>query len=147
MYESYIYPAETARMLARTAGGVSSTPASSQSAAMPLRTIEPSPHKEFKDSVLNAVVALACETAMAGYGALVFAGSRQSCESVARWISRAMPSPDETQAAVLDTRLDVLSELQSLSTALDPVLADTIPFGVGFHRRLKLFLCRVAVLY
>lgn len=137
MYESYIYPAETARMLAKTANGVASTPASSQSAAMPLRTIEPSPHKEFKDPVLNAVVSLACETAMAGYGALVFASSRQSCESVARWISRVMPSPDETQVAVMDSRVDVLSELQSLSTALDPVLADTVPFGVGFHRGWK----------
>lgn len=134
MYEGYIYPAASASLLVKTASQITSTASSTRPAAMPLRAIHPSQHKEFKEPVLNAVVALASETAMAGYGALVFAGSRQSCETIARLISRVMPSFDSVDISVADKRLEVLSELRSLNTALDPVLAATIPFGVAFHR-------------
>jgi len=101
----------------------------------PIRRIEPSTHKELRDPVLNAVVTLAHETAFAGFGALVFAGSRGMCESDARWISRAMPQPHELKADVVNRRMDLLGELRSLNTGVDPVLEETVLYGVAFHRK------------
>ncbi|KAL6828360.1 P-loop containing nucleoside triphosphate hydrolase protein [Trichoderma camerunense] len=99
----------------------------------PTRQIEESSHKEFRDPVLNAVVSLAYETALMGYGALVFAGSRGICESDARLISRVMPQPHEVDSKTMDKRMDLLSELRSLSTGADPVLEETVLSGVAFH--------------
>ncbi|UKZ77416.1 hypothetical protein TrVFT333_005137 [Trichoderma virens FT-333] len=95
----------------------------------PIRQIEMSSHKEFRDPVLNAVVSLAHETALMGYGALVFAGSRGICESDARLISRVMPQPHELDSRTMDKRMDLLSELRSLSTGADPVLEETVLSG------------------
>ncbi|KAK6452525.1 DNA polymerase theta [Trichoderma asperellum] len=86
----------------------------------PTRWIQGSSHREFQDPVLNAVVSLAHETAMMGYGSLIFAGSRSICEADARLISRVMPQLDELDSATMDKRMDLLSELRSLSTGADP---------------------------
>ncbi|TWU76862.1 hypothetical protein ED733_006242 [Metarhizium rileyi] len=99
----------------------------------PIRRINSSVYKEFTDSVLNAVVSLAHETACMGYGVLVFAGSRGMCESDARWISRVMPQLHELSADILDKRMDLLGDLRSLSTGVDPVLEETVLHGVAFH--------------
>ncbi|KAK5990366.1 DNA polymerase theta [Cladobotryum mycophilum] len=96
-----------------------------------VRRIQGSVHKEFGDPVLNAVVALAHETASMGFGALVFAGSRGICESDARLISRVMPQPHELDPATLEKRMDLLGELQSLSTGVDPVLEEAVLYGAG----------------
>lgn len=98
-----------------------------------VRTIGPSLHKELSDPVLNAVVALAHETASAGYGVLIFAGSRSMTESLARCISRVMPDISEMHETMLEKRTDLLDELRSLPTGLDHVLEETILFGVAFH--------------
>ncbi|PTB65349.1 hypothetical protein BBK36DRAFT_1205038 [Trichoderma citrinoviride] len=100
----------------------------------PTRQIGASDHKEFRDPVLNAVVSLAYETAMMGYGSLIFAGSRSICESDARLISQVMPQPHELDSVTMDKRMDLLSELRSLSTGADPVLEETVLSGVAFHR-------------
>lgn len=102
--------------------------------AAPNRRIQESAHKELADPVLNAVVAIAYETAATGFGALVFAGSRGVCESDARWISRVMPEPRQLCPSIVDKRLDLLGDLRSLSTGVDPVLEETVPYGVAFHR-------------
>ncbi|KAL6868447.1 P-loop containing nucleoside triphosphate hydrolase protein [Trichoderma novae-zelandiae] len=99
----------------------------------PTRQIGASDHREFCDPVLNAVVSLAHETAMMGYGSLIFAGSRSTCESDARLISKVMPQPHELDSATMDKRMDLLSELRSLSTGADPVLEETVLSGVAFH--------------
>lgn len=104
----------------------------------PTRRIDGSSHKEFRDPVLNAVVSLAHETALMGYGSLVFAGSRGICESDARLISRVMPQPHELDSETMDKRMDLLSELRSLSTGADPVLEETVLSGVAFHRKSSL---------
>lgn len=75
---------------------------------------------------------------MMGYGSLVFAGSRGICESDARLISRVMPQPHELDSGTLDRRMDLLSELRSLSTGADPVLEETVLYGVAFHRGLPI---------
>ncbi|KAL2757455.1 hypothetical protein ACRALDRAFT_2039882 [Sodiomyces alcalophilus JCM 7366] len=132
VYESHVYPAATTSELLKTVKRLSSAVGAAQHTNA-LKRIEPSAHREFKDPVLNAVVALANETARAGYGVLVFAGSRAACESNAKLIARVMPQLDELNADIVDKRIDLLAELRSLSTGLDPVLEETITFGVAFH--------------
>lgn len=137
VYDGKIYPASTTTSLLKAVANVDSTSTQSiQTAKLePLRVIRPSEHRELKDPVLNAVVALANETARAGYGVLVFSSSRAGCESDALLISRVLPSFTEAGPLIQEKRLDLLGELRSLSTGLDPVLEQTIPSGVAFHRR------------
>lgn len=89
------------------------------------------------------MVALAIETADAGYGALVFCGSRQGCQIHAAIISEAMPMLPDVDPEELGKRLDLVADLRSLPTGLDPVLEKTLPRGVGFHRE---WLVRLLVL-
>jgi replicative superfamily II helicase len=79
-------------------------------------------------------VSLANETARAGYGALVFCSSRAGCERDAILISQVLPRGEEVDAGTMDRRRDLLSDLRSTSTGLDPVLEKTVPVGVAFHR-------------
>ena len=82
--------------------------------------------------MLNAVVALAMETAMSGYGVLVFCSSRQRSQNTAVLIAEAMPT-DEIVMDVLDKRMDVIASLQALPSGFEPVLSQTILQGVSFH--------------
>ncbi|KAL6356458.1 hypothetical protein LRP88_10054 [Fusarium phalaenopsidis] len=133
VYDGNVYPAGSTSSLIRTAAQLNNRPTQTQSLTKPIRRVEPSTHKELRDPVLNAVVTLACETATSGFGALVFAGSRGMCESDARWISRAMPPPNELRPEVVDRRMDLLGELRGLNTGIDPVLEETVLYGVAFH--------------
>ena len=118
----------------KTVSQVASNTLPTQSSSTHLRLIRPSDHKEFKDPVLNAVIALANETVRSGYGVLIFCSSRPGCESDARLIARVLPDLYEIDPAISEQRSDLLGELRSLPTGLDPSLADTVPFGVAFHR-------------
>ncbi|KAJ2975226.1 hypothetical protein NUW58_g8416 [Xylaria curta] len=134
VYEGKIYPASSTRCILKAASQSQQTTSSAlELDSQPLRTIRASHHKEFQDPVLNAVIALANETARSGYGVLVFCSSRQGCESDARLISRVVPQGNELDPAILEKRLDLLGDLRSLATGLDPILAETIPAGVAFH--------------
>ncbi|KAK4447536.1 DNA polymerase theta [Podospora aff. communis PSN243] len=132
VYENKVYPASTTTSLLKAIAQADSN-SGTQSSAQPLRMIATSSHNEFKDPVLNAVVALANETVRAGYGALVFSSSRAGCESDAVLISRALPTFQEASPAIQEGRADLLSDLRSLSTGLDPKLEQTIPSGAAFH--------------
>ncbi|KAM4054853.1 DEAD/DEAH box helicase [Hirsutella rhossiliensis] len=124
VYDGKVFPAG----LGRNMPGSSAPPGGHGFAAgrmAPIRRIQSSAHKEFTDPVLNAVVALAHETASSGFGALVFAGSRGVCEADARWISRVMPEPDVLSPDLVEKRKDLLGDLRSLSTGVDPVLEET----------------------
>lgn len=134
VYDGNVYPAGSTTALIKTVAQLN-RPTLTQGRAMPIRRVEASTHKELRDPVLNAVVTLAHETATTGYGVLVFAGSRGICESDARWISRVMPQPHELDSSLLEKRMDLLGELRSLSTGLDPVLEETVLYGVAFHRK------------
>lgn len=46
-----------------------------------------------------------------------------------------MPQLDELDSATMGKRMDLLSELRSLSTGADPVLEETVLYGVAFHRK------------
>ncbi|KAJ5630057.1 Helicase C-terminal [Penicillium herquei] len=130
VYENAIYPAATSRQLFQTASKLTAS-ASLQDSLAPHRNIEPSEYKELTNAATNAMVALAVETASAGYGALVFCGSRNACQIHAATIAEAMPHVEDKEE--LDQRLDLLAELRSLACGLDPVLQHTIIKGTGFH--------------
>ncbi|KAJ6101926.1 Helicase C-terminal [Penicillium sp. IBT 16267x] len=127
VYENAIYPAATSRQLFQTATKLAST----LTPIPPHRIIEPSTYKEFGNAATNAMVALAVETASAGYGALVFCGSRNACQINAATIGEAMPHAEDKEE--LNKRLDLLADLRSLTCGLDPVLGKTVIKGTGFH--------------
>ncbi|KAK7459233.1 DEAD/DEAH box helicase [Colletotrichum acutatum] len=131
VYEGNVYPATTTSELLKTAKNLNT--ATQKTGSRATRRIEPSGHKEFQDPVLNAVVSLASETAKAGYGALVFASSRYGCEADARWIAKVMPTLDELDPGLVEKRGELMAELRSLGTGIDPVLEETVPMGVAFH--------------
>lgn len=141
VYENAIYPATTSRQLFQTISKLRNAPSAAVTSRMPpLQIIEPSTARELSIPMTNAMVALAVDTAMAGYGALVFCGSRQACQLHAAVIGRALPRPTDADPLDLSKRLDLLAELRSLPSGLDPALEKTLLNGVGFHR--KLLHCR-----
>ncbi|OLN88554.1 DNA polymerase theta [Colletotrichum chlorophyti] len=142
VYEGNIHPAATMNELLKTAKHLKTGTQPTHQGLSAIRRIEISSHNEFKDPVLNAVVSLASETARAGYGALVFASSRHGCEADARWIARVMPTQDELDPVMVEKRIELLAELRSLGTGLDPVLEETVPMGVAFHRKSVLWITR-----
>ncbi|KAJ5893321.1 Helicase C-terminal [Penicillium taxi] len=132
VYEDAFYPAATSRQLFQTASKLAaSTPI--HESIPPHRIVEASAFKELSNPATNSMVALAVETAAVGYGALVFCGSRQACQTNAAIISEAMPYLPPGESDELSKRLDLLAELRSLVCGLDPVLQTTIIKGVGFH--------------
>jgi DNA polymerase theta len=132
VYENAICPALNSTEFFQTASKWNST--SLQPTLSPHRIIEPSTYRVLANATANAMVSLAVETATAGYGALVFCGSRHACQTNSVLISDAMPPPSDVDPELLDKRLDLLAELQSLPCGLDPVFQATIIKGVAFHR-------------
>ncbi|KAI1383222.1 P-loop containing nucleoside triphosphate hydrolase protein [Hypoxylon trugodes] len=123
VHEGNIYQASSTTGLLKTATQLATNFGTGQQQNSPVRTVQPSLHKEFKDPVLNAVVALAVETERSGYGVLIFCSSRR----------RALRDANPLDPTVIEKRLDLLADLRSLSTGLDPCLAETITSGVAFH--------------
>lgn len=130
--EGSIYAAGTTSRLIRAATQANGTQ-SVGAVSSALGTIATSAAKELQDSVLNSVVALANETARAGYGVLVFASSRAGCESDALLISRVLPALVEMDTDIQEKRADLLGDLRSLPGGLDSKLEQTIPRGAAFH--------------
>ncbi|MCJ1306382.1 hypothetical protein MMC25_000024 [Agyrium rufum] len=131
VFEGGIYPAATSSLFFKTASQLNNSALPSQADVTPFRTILPSLHPDLKKPTLNAVVSLTYETVQAGYGALVFCGSRMICESTAETIARTMSG--KVASDVLDRRKDLLTSLRALPIGLDAVLEQTIPSGVAFH--------------
>lgn len=132
VYDHSIYQISTSSAFLKTASQLTST--QSLPAADPVRKIRSSEYKELKNPLSNAVVSLAVETVNAGYGVLIFCGGRQGCQSTALLIHEAIPSRVDPSDDILSRRKDVLSDLRSLATGLDEILAKTIIKGVAFHR-------------
>lgn len=139
VYENSIYPAATSRQLFQTASKLTGS-SSLHDTIPPDRIIEPSPFKQLGNATTNSMVALAVETAAAGFGALVFCGSRGVCQIHAATISEAMPLPS-ADTDEMSKRLDLLAELRSLACGLDPVLQNTVIKGAGFHREIFIVCC------
>jgi replicative superfamily II helicase len=135
VYENAIYPATSSKEFFQTATKLQSM--SLHDSVPPCRQIDSSPFKELSNPTANAMVSLAVETATAGFGALIFCGSRQACQMNAQLISEAMSPPSKLDAELLERRLDLLAELRSLPCGLDPVFQGTIIKGVAFHREIS----------
>ncbi|KAG9229284.1 P-loop containing nucleoside triphosphate hydrolase protein [Amylocarpus encephaloides] len=134
VFDNAVYCASSSDSFYRTATQLASqAQRSPQGKPEPLRLIQLSQAKELKSPLLNAVVALANETARKGYGVLVFCSSRMGCEADASLISQVLPRPEEIDAEILLQRSDLLNDLRSTTTGLDPTLERTIPTGVAFH--------------
>ncbi|KAL4779295.1 hypothetical protein BJX76DRAFT_93935 [Aspergillus varians] len=134
VYDNAIYPAATSRQLFQTFSKLKSSGGGSVSDALPpQRRIKSSMFKELCNPMTNAMVAMSIDTVTAGYGALVFCGSRTACQVHAALISEAMPDQSTISVEDLNRRLDLLAELRSLPSGLDPILETTLIRGVGFH--------------
>lgn len=133
VYDGQIHAAGTPSRLIKAAATQVNGMQVSQAPSTAIGTIAASDAKELQDPVLNAVVALASETARAGYGVLVFASSRAGCETDALIISRVMPPLHEWDTDIQEKRTDLLGDLRSLPGGLDPTLEQTITNGVAFH--------------
>ena len=131
VYENSIYPVSTSSAFFKTASQLSSN--ETLSGISPTRHIESSSHKELKSAVSNAVISLAVETAVAGYGALIFCSGRQGSQSTALLVSEAMPWIAGVESEKLERRKDVINDLRGLSVGLDETLAKTVLRGVAFH--------------
>ncbi|KAL2041439.1 hypothetical protein N7G274_005821 [Stereocaulon virgatum] len=131
VYDCSIYPVSKSSAFLKSASQLKSV--QPLSSICPTRVIQTSEHNELKNPVSNAVVALAIETANAGYGALIFCSGRQGCQSIASLVSEAMPGDLAVDNNVLDRRKDAINELRSLPAGLDEVLGKTFIRGVAFH--------------
>jgi replicative superfamily II helicase len=131
VYENAIYATANAKQFFRTASRLSSN-SSAQKPPIAARTIEKSLHRELDNSLSNAVVALAIETATSGYGALVFCSSRQRSQATAVLISDAMPT-EQISTDILDKRSDLIASLQALPGGFESTFTKTILCGVAFH--------------
>ncbi|KAL8666691.1 MAG: hypothetical protein Q9202_001229 [Teloschistes flavicans] len=129
VYDNSIYPLSTPSAVFRAASQCHG-PWPSQ-LMIPSGTIEASTYKELHSPSKNSVVALAVDAASRGYGALVFCSSRDTCQTNAHLISRAMPEYD---SKTLAARQDIIHDLSILAVGLDESLGITIPKGVAFHR-------------
>lgn len=144
VFDNAIYLASTSSKFRSIATQLSGqTQLSSQVQPQPVKTIQPSQHKELSNPLINAVVSLANETARAGYGALVFSSSRAGCERDAILISQVLPAPENMDDFNIEKRFELLNDLRSTATGLDATLEKTIPYGVAFHR--KLAFCHIDV--
>ncbi|ELQ33079.1 hypothetical protein OOU_Y34scaffold01005g105 [Pyricularia oryzae Y34] len=74
VYDGKVYSAATTSNLLRTACQLNGTAPISQKPSHPMREVASSSHKELSSPVLNAVVALANETATLGYSDFIQAG-------------------------------------------------------------------------
>ena len=124
-----IYITSTSSAFYRTASQLNST--QPLLGVSPCRQIQKSGNPELRNPTVDAVIALAIETADAGFGALVFCSSRQGCQTTASLIARAMSN--EVDENVFDRRQDTINELRSLPLPLDECLETTIIRGVAFH--------------
>lgn len=130
VHEDAIYSTANAKDFFRTAIQLSS-PGATQDSPAPCREILPSLHRELEHPVLSAVVALAVETAMSGFGALVFCSSLQGSQSTAVLIAEAMPA--DKIASVLDRIMDLFALLQALPGGFEPALSQNVLRGVAVH--------------
>ena len=130
VYDNAVYPSDSSREFLRA--DPNKIGASTQIPSHPTHTIQQSTHKELKDPVMNAVVALATEITEEGYGALVFCSSRAATQSIACLIAKTVRHVKPTDE-MIEKRIDTIASLQALPSGFEACLNETIPNGVGFH--------------
>ncbi|XP_062109140.1 helicase and polymerase-containing protein TEBICHI [Humulus lupulus] len=82
------------------------------------------------------VVELCNEVVQEGHSVLIFCSSRKGCESTARHISKFlrsfMVSSQNNDAEYADIT-SAIDALRRCPVGLDPVLEETLPFGIAYH--------------
>ena len=131
VYNGQIYSTDDARGFLSPASQGQST-VSTQQPIQSLRSVVKSLHRELENPVTNAVVALAIETMLAGYGALIFCSSRSKVQNMAQLISQTVAT-DSISPTVLAERQNVLAALQAAADGFEDTFNATILCGVGFH--------------
>ncbi|PON76487.1 Helicase and polymerase-containing protein TEBICHI [Parasponia andersonii] len=82
------------------------------------------------------VVELCNEVVQEGHSVLIFCSSRKGCESTARHVSRFLKSytasfqNDDADFVNITSAIDAL---RRCPVGLDPILEETLPFGVAYH--------------
>ncbi|KAG9770763.1 hypothetical protein KCU88_g6529, partial [Aureobasidium melanogenum] len=132
VYNNGIYLTANAKEFFRTATQLTAGDALPTQRPEPLRTISRSEHRDLQNPMVNAVVALAVETALAEHGALVFCSSRQGVERTATLIADALPV-DHVDKGILGLRQDLLASLHALPGGFESTFSKAVPCGVGFH--------------
>ncbi|KAA8895247.1 P-loop containing nucleoside triphosphate hydrolase protein [Sphaerosporella brunnea] len=93
--------------------------------------IPPSEHKSLKDPVTNSIVTLALAAIFEGHGVLVFCDSRRRCEDLALLLLNFIPRTKNLD--LLEKRNEVVTDLATTPTGMDPVLEKSVPAGIAFH--------------
>ncbi|KAL8063378.1 hypothetical protein ABFX02_01G023200 [Erythranthe guttata] len=82
------------------------------------------------------IVELCNEVVQEGHSVLIFCSSRKGCESTAKHIAKHLKrfsvSPRSEQGESFDVAF-AIDALQRSPAGLDPVLEETLPFGVAYH--------------
>ncbi|KAM0921821.1 hypothetical protein ACQ4PT_006730 [Festuca glaucescens] len=82
------------------------------------------------------IVELCNEVVLEGHSVLLFCSSRKGCESTARHIAKYLKVASGCSKEVGSEFRDAASAVEALKrcpAGLDPVLEETIPFGVAYH--------------
>ncbi|KAL3650829.1 hypothetical protein CASFOL_007232 [Castilleja foliolosa] len=82
------------------------------------------------------IVELCDEVVQEGHSVLIFCSSRKGCESTARHIAKYLKRFSVSPRSGQDDSFDVAFAIDSLRRSpagLDPVLEETLPFGVAYH--------------
>lgn len=132
VYDNAIYPTANAKEFFRTASQLTTDSPAPTQRPHPQRTITKSVHHDLESPMINAVIALAVETALANHGALVFCSSRMGSEKTALLISDALPTNHLDQSA-LESRQELLAALRALPGGFEASLAKCVPCGVAIH--------------
>ncbi|XP_015698275.1 helicase and polymerase-containing protein TEBICHI [Oryza brachyantha] len=82
------------------------------------------------------IVELCNEVVLQGHSVLLFCSSRKGCESTARHIAKFLKSTSIGSSDVDSEFADATCAIEALKrspSGLDPVLEETLPFGVAYH--------------
>ncbi|KAJ1257461.1 hypothetical protein BS78_K017400 [Paspalum vaginatum] len=82
------------------------------------------------------IVELCNEVVLQGHSVLLFCSSRKGCESTARHVAKFLKLASVGSSNVSSEFVDAASAIEALRrcpAGLDPVLEETLPFGVAYH--------------
>ncbi|XP_058200647.1 helicase and polymerase-containing protein TEBICHI isoform X1 [Rhododendron vialii] len=99
-----------------------------------VRTISKTSDLSGKDP--DHIVELCNEVVQEGNSVLIFCSSRKGCESTARHVAKFLRKFPASAHDDKNESIDVTSAIDSLGRSpagLDPILEETLPFGVAYH--------------
>ncbi|AQK40089.1 Helicase and polymerase-containing protein TEBICHI [Zea mays] len=82
------------------------------------------------------IVELCNEVVLQGHSVLLFCSSRKGCESTARHVAKFLKLPSVGTTDVSSEFSDAAAAIEALRrcpAGLDPILGETLPFGVAYH--------------